>query len=386
MLEFFCKLFWIKCINADGAKIAVLGECGDNRDTILQQLEVGGLFADQSFRARRSLIDYVIDVRRILVFRKLSVFSRCKALCLFTFIFLLNPRFVVTWLYFASTVHLLDGLNSFRGRVVCIQIGLGHYVDNAFGAKVRWSEFRLKKFVVMGAFTKNFVERATEGACVPIVVGSMNLEAFLCNRRGLQSTLGVQTCDPKHIKVEDRSFDYDICIVSNLKPTYPGYEKHQEFISHFFAANELQGLNIAVAGRYESADPMSEVERDTWTRLIPSLSHFASREKLSSYELCDRSKVVMGEYTTLLVEMLSYGKRIFHYNLSGDPCLDFPSTDRWSFDESKPDDPVELFQAIFNSSDEEWRSLSSEIGGHLISINGERHAEVLRTAVFRSAQ
>ena len=78
MLEFFCKLFWIKCINADGAKIAVLGECGDNRDTILQQLEVGGLFADQSFRARRSLIDYVIDVRRILVFRKLSVFSRCK--------------------------------------------------------------------------------------------------------------------------------------------------------------------------------------------------------------------------------------------------------------------------------------------------------------------
>ncbi len=257
-----------------------------------------------------------------------------------------NCNIVITSLYHDFEFQILSTVQKNK-RYVGINEGYGHFnnEEEIFGLK--WEDFRLQEFLVHGKWQKKILDKKCKNINKITVVGGLNNALYMQKRKPIVSNK-----------------KYDICIISNYKESYNNNLSNCNFYKNLSKVCIKLNLKVCFAGRY--SDQTSLKECNYITKCFGSNISYYKHNNRSTYNLCDRSVISVGDLTTSLIESFGRGNKIIACNPSNLPQLDFPINGIWTLSKYDCDSIMALLQFFFSMDNNEWAEVSSNARDSLI--------------------
>ena len=221
-----------------------------------------------------------------------------------------------------------------------------------------WGEFEIDQYKSYGANVEKFYP-----------VGSLSLSNYL----------------EKKVSYQD-SGSFDIALVSEWEgcATPDFYVKLVEYLGRFAVKFNLK---VGVACRMVDGTPNS-IEEIDWFQKNLGLSSEAvpfRQGEFTSYDVCMRSKVVVGAASSLLREMFGLGRKVLACNLSVDPCNDFLLDGVWSLRALDYEEFAIRLKYLIDMSEESYSTELDNRGDYVMGdVRNISVAKFLRSEIHKA--
>jgi surface carbohydrate biosynthesis protein len=177
------------------------------------------------------------------------------------------------------------------------------------------------------------------------------------------------------------SKDYDICIVAEASPRwddkYPGYEDAVGKIAQYaLRYSEEKKLSIVIAGKRDIGNELelfqtTDTETSWYKKYIGDSLKITPRirNKFTTYDLIDRSRISLAFVSTALSEGVSRGNRVLFCNFSKHSVFNFPVNGLMSLTTDNYEEFSSRVTKILGYTDFEYNDKVSSASKYIMNTN-----------------
>ena len=286
-----------------------------------------------------------------LIFAESSDFSEFFMLFKLSYkLLLIDHSKVLTTRFSNITFQKLKKIH--RSYFIGIMPGLGSAVNEEQIFGIKFKDLYLDELLVMGHFSEKLVKNQSPPNINRVkTIGSIDNSLYL-----LENNI--------------TNKEYDICIVSNLKPNYGSYKYYSSFYKELSKVCRDLQLRVCFAGRGLKNDKyLEKIELPVLKSFEYDIKYYP-REGYSSYKLCDSSIITIGDFTTSIYESFSRGNKLIIANPSKMPQYDSFIDGVWVLKKFNYSSIKNKIIQILDMPQNEWNNIS-EYARNQIILNGE---------------